>query len=269
VPHSGPATGDEPARRRAFAANALAGDVVLVTGGDRGIGASIALQAAQAGADVAIGYRERKEAAAEVTDRIRAMGRQAEAYAADIGDPGEARGLVRSVEERFSRIDGLVNNAGIMPTNPFLAIDDDEWDRVIRTDLYSVYYCTQAALPGMLDRGRGRIVNVSSRLGQVGFAGVAHYSAAKAGVIALTKSLAREHGQQGIRVNAVAPGVTNTEMAAGVMTGEVGRKRMAELPLGRFGEPEEVAHAAVFLLTDAASLFLGQTLNPNAGGFMP
>lgn len=252
-----------------FRDDALAGRVVLVTGGNRGIGAATSVLAARTGADVAIAYREHDEDAREVEAAVRELGRDVEAFQHDVGEPTQARELVRAVEQRFGRIDGLVNNAGIMPQTPFLEVSDEEWDRVIRTNLYSAFHCSQSAIPGMLDRGGGSIVNVTSRLGQIGFAGVAHYSSSKAGMIALTKSIAREFGQQGIRANAVAPGVTNTHMAQAVMTGEVGRKRMAELPLGRFGEPAEVAAAVVFLLTDAASLFMGQTLNPNAGGYMP
>ncbi len=167
-------------------------------------------------------------------------------------------------------IDGLVNNAGIMPQSPFLEIGDEEWSQVIATDLTGAFACSQAVLPGMLERGAGSIVMISSRLGQIGFAGVAHYAAAKAGVMALAKSIAREYGSQGIRANCVAPGVIVTDMtSADVTTGEVGRRRMAELPLGRFGQPEEIASAVVFLLSDASSLFLGQTLGANSGGFMP
>ena len=156
-----------------------------------------------------------------------------------------------------------------MPQTPFLEITDAEWNQVLATDLTAAFACSQAVLPGMLDQGTGSIVMISSRLGQIGFAGVAHYTAAKAGMIALAKSISREFGQQGIRANAVAPGVVVTDMGATVMDGEVGRKRMAELPLGRFGTPPEIADAVVFLLSDASALFLGQTLNPNSGGFMP
>ena len=252
-----------------FTDDALAGRVILVTGGNRGIGAAVTALAARSGADVAIAYHQHDEDAKQVISGVRESGRDAEAFRYDVGEPAQARELVSAVEDRFGRIDGLVNNAGVMPQTPFLEISAEEWDRVIRTNLYSAFHCSQSAMPGMLERGGGSIVNVTSRLGQIGFAGVAHYSSSKAGMIALTKSIAREFGQQGIRANAVAPGVTNTHMAKDVMTGEVGRKRMAELPLGRFGEPEEVAAAVVFLLTDAASLFMGQTLNPNAGGYMP
>lgn len=254
---------------RAFASDALADRVVLVTGGCRGIGGAVALAAATAGATVAIGHLHGDQHATGLLGTLRALGGEAEAFQADLGERAQARGLVAAVEDRFGRVDGLVNNAGIMPTTPFLEVSDAEWDLVVETDLSAAFGTCQAALPGMLARGGGTIVNVASRLAQVGMPGVVHYSAAKAGLIALTKSLAREFGQQGIRVNAVAPGVTNTAMGRTVMAGEVGARRRAELPLGRFAEPAEVADAVVFLLTDAAALFLGQTLNPNSGGFMP
>ncbi len=177
--------------------------------------------------------------------------------------------MVAAVEAELGPVDGLVNNAGIFPQTPFLEISDAEWGAVLATDLTAAFTCSQAVLPGMLDKGAGAIVMISSRLGQIGFAGVAHYAAAKAGLIALAKSISREFGGQGIRANAVAPGVVITDMGATVMEGEVGRRRMAELPLGRFGTPPEIAAAVVFLLSDDSGLFLGQTLNPNSGGFMP
>jgi 3-oxoacyl-[acyl-carrier protein] reductase len=156
-----------------------------------------------------------------------------------------------------------------MPETPFLEITPEEWDDVIATDLTAAFHTCQAILPRMLERGAGVIVNLSSRLGQIGWAGVAHYSAAKAGLLGLTKSLAREFGPRGIRVNAVAPGVTLTAMAADVARGEVGAKRLAELPAGRFARPEDIAASVVFLLSDAAAMYHGQTLGPNGGGFMP
>jgi 3-oxoacyl-[acyl-carrier protein] reductase len=259
--HSYPARGTDPFR--------LDGRVVVVTGGNRGIGAAVALLAAERGADVAIGYLSEADTAEELAGRVTGLGRRCELLKADVSDSAQARGFIARAEEAFGRIDGLVNNAGIMPSSAFLDIRDADWDAVIRTNLYSMFYCSQAVLPGMLERGDGRIVNVSSRLGQIGWAPVTHYAVAKAGVLALTKSLARAYGQQGIRVNAVAPGVTNTEMGRSVMSGEVGEQRRRELPLGRFAEPEEVANAVVFLLSDASATFLGQTLNPNCGGFMP
>jgi 3-oxoacyl-[acyl-carrier protein] reductase len=247
----------------------LRGRLVLVTGASRGIGAAIALRAARAGADVAVAFHEQADEAGAVAEQIRALGRRAGTFAADISDSDQARAMVARVQDDMGPIDGLVNNAGIMPQTPFLEISDAEWTQVLSTDLSGAFACSQAVLPGMLERGSGSIVMISSRLGQIGFSGVAHYTVAKAGMIALAKSLAREFGPQGIRANAVAPGVVVTDMGAQVMDGEVGRKRMAELPLGRFGTPPEIAEAAVFLLSDASSLFLGQTLNPNCGGYMP
>jgi 3-oxoacyl-[acyl-carrier protein] reductase len=247
----------------------LTGRVVAITGGGRGIGRAVALAAAAAGADVALAYRESESGAKEAAELARELGARAEVYACDVTDRDQVFAFIESAERDFGRIDGLVNNAGIMPESPFLETTPEEWDQVIATDLTGAFHATQAVLPGMLERGRGSIVNISSRLGLVGFPNVAHYAAAKAGVIALAKSVSREFGQRGIRANAVAPGVTNTDMGRTVMEGEVGRKRMAELPLGRFGEPEEVADTVVYLLSDASALLLGQTLHPNAGGLMP
>lgn len=248
---------------------ALDGRVVLVTGGSRGIGASVARLAAEAGADVALSFATDADRAAAVGREIEALGREALTVRADVSRRADVDALVAATRDRFGRIDGLVNNAGVMPESPFLDITDAEWEEVIRTDLFGAFYTCQAVLPLMLEQGSGAVVNIASRLGQIGFAGVAHYSAAKAGLIGLTKSLAKEFGPHGIRVNAVAPGVTITDMGSQVTEGEVGRRRQAELPLGRFGQPDEVANAVIFLLSDASALFLGQTLNPNAGGYMP
>jgi 3-oxoacyl-[acyl-carrier protein] reductase len=247
----------------------LDGRVVLVTGGSRGIGAAVARMAARAGADVALSFVTDPDRAAAVGREIEALGRRALVHRADVTSRDEVEALAAATKETFGRIDGLVNNAGVMPESPFLEISDAEWEEVMRTDLFGAFYTCQAVLPQMVEQGSGVIVNIASRLGQIGFAGVAHYSAAKAGLIGLTKSLAKEFGPKGIRVNAVAPGVTLTDMGSQVTEGEVGRRRQAELPLGRFGQPDEVANAVIFLLSDASALFLGQTLNPNAGGYMP
>jgi 3-oxoacyl-[acyl-carrier protein] reductase len=247
----------------------LDGRVVLVTGGSRGIGAAVARMAARAGADVALSFVTDPDRAAAVGREIEALGRRALVHRADVTSRDEVEALAAATLETFGRIDGLVNNAGVMPESPFLEISDAEWEEVMRTDLFGAFYTCQAVLPQMVEQGSGVIVNIASRLGQIGFAGVAHYSAAKAGLIGLTKSLAKEFGPKGIRVNAVAPGVTLTDMGSQVTEGEVGRRRQAELPLGRFGQPDEVANAVIFLLSDASALFLGQTLNPNAGGYMP
>ena len=247
----------------------LAGRVVLVTGSSRGIGAEIVAKAAAEGALVAVHYHGSAEAAAQVMARARGLGAEAESFGADIGDGRQAEGLVEQVISRFGRVDALVNNAGLTLVGPFLEVEPADWDTVIRTDLTAAFHTCRAVLPSMVERGSGTIVNMASRLGQVGVAETAAYSAAKAGLIGLTRALAREFGPRGIRVNAVAPGVTITEMTTDLVDSEEGRRRLADMALGRFGRPEEVADAVIFLLSDASALFLGQTLNPNAGGYMP
>ena len=242
--------------------------VVLVTGGSRGIGAATAMAAASCGADVAIGYLERAADADSVVAGIRELGQRAIAVQADVSDPDGAKQLVGEVEDTFGSIDGLVNNAGIMPSSPLVELSDDEWTAVLKTNLFGPFYCSRAALPGMLRRSSGSIVMISSRLGQVGWPELAHYSASKAGLLGLTKSMARELGPKGIRVNAVAPGFTVTDMTRDIVDTESGRRRLAELPASRFPEPEDVAAAVVFLLSDQAGAFHGQTLNPNGGGYM-
>ena len=249
--------------------DALAGRVVLVTGSSRGIGAEVAAKAAGEGATVAVHYHRAADGGSATLARVREAGADGETFAADLEHGDEAQALVEAVIDRFGRIDGLVNNAGRTQVGPFLALDPGEWDAVIATDLTAAYRTCLAALPSMAERGSGSVVNVASRLGQMGIAESAAYSAAKAGLIGLTRSLAREFGPKGVRINAVAPGFTLTEMTADIADTEVGRRRLADMPLGRFGRADEVADAVLFLLSDASSLFTGQTLNPNAGGYMP
>jgi 3-oxoacyl-[acyl-carrier protein] reductase len=246
----------------------LADRVVLVTGSGRGIGAEIAAKAGAEGARVAVHYLTSEEGARQTVQRIRDAGAEADAFQADVGDGPQTEGLVERVVERFGRLDALVNNAGMMPVTPFLEIEPAEWDAVIRTDLTAAFHTSRAVLPSMVARGSGAIVNVASRLGQIGAIEVAHYCAAKAGLMGLTRALAREFGPHGIRVNSVAPGLTASDMTAALMETEEGQRRLSDLPLGRLGRPEEVADAVIFLLSDASSLFLGQTLNPNSGGYM-
>ena len=248
---------------------ALAGQVVLVTGSSRGIGAEVVVKAAAEGALVAVHYHRSADAAMQTLARVRGEGAEGEAFAADISDGAQAEALVARVIERFGRVDGLVNNAGLTQVGPFLEIEPAAWDSVIRTDLTAAFHTCRAVLPSMVERGSGTIVNIASRLAQIGVAETAAYSAAKAGLIGLTRALAREFGPRGIRVNAVAPGVTETGMTTDLVESEEGRRRLADMPLGRFGRPDEVAEAVIFLLSERSSLFLGQTLNPNSGGYMP
>ena len=170
--------------------------VVLVTGSSRGIGAEVALKAAAEGASVAVHYVRSAEAAERVVERARSAGVESRAFAADIGDGREAEQLVEQVIAHFGRVDGLVNNAGLTLVGPFLEIEPAEWDAVIRTDLTAAFHTCRAVLPSMVERGSGAIVNVASRLGQIGIAETAAYTAAKAGLIGLTRALAREFGPQ-------------------------------------------------------------------------
>ncbi|HET9755921.1 MAG TPA: 3-oxoacyl-ACP reductase family protein [Candidatus Limnocylindrales bacterium] len=247
----------------------LADRVVLVTGSSRGIGAEVAVKAAAEGAIVAVHYNRSADAAQRTLERVRAAGAEGDCFPADIADGGQAERLVEQVIDRFGRVDGLVNNAGLTQVGPFLEIDPPEWEEIIRTDLTAAFHTSRAVLPSMVERGDGAIVNIASRLAQMGIAETAAYSAAKAGLLGLTRSLAREFGPRGIRINAVAPGVTVTEMTTDLVDSEAGKQRLRDMALGRFGRADEVAEAVVFLLSDRASLFLGQTLNPNAGGYMP
>jgi 3-oxoacyl-[acyl-carrier protein] reductase len=247
----------------------LADRVVLVTGSSRGIGAEIAAKAGAEGAVVAVHYVRSREGADRTLARVREAGGSGDRFAADLADGAQAERLVVDVIERFGRVDGLVNNAGMDQRGPTLELSPDEWDRVIATNLSACFRTIRAALPAMLEQGSGSIVNIASRLGQMGIPETAAYSAAKAGLIGLTRSLAREFGTKGIRINAVAPGVTITEMTTDLVESEAGKARLRDMALGRFGRADEVAEAVIFLLSDRASLFTGQTLNPNAGGYMP
>jgi 3-oxoacyl-[acyl-carrier protein] reductase len=251
-------------------ARELEGRVVLVTGSSRGIGAAVARRAAEEGALVAVHYRAERDRADRVVASVREAGAaDARSFQADIRDGDAAGRLVRDVVAAFGRLDGLVNNAGMDQRGPTLELAPDEWDAVIATNLTAGFRTMQAAIPVMLEQGAGSIVNIASRLGQMGIPETAAYSAAKAGLIGLTRSLGREFGGRGVRINAVAPGVTITEMTTNLVDSEEGRRRLRDMALGRFGRADEVAEAVVFLLSDRASLFLGQTLNPNAGGYMP
>jgi 3-oxoacyl-[acyl-carrier protein] reductase len=180
-----------------FAPDALADRVVLVTGASRGIGAAIALACAGAGADVAVGYLDGADGADATVQAVRARGRQADAFRADVRDERQVDDMVAAVLGRFGRIDGLVNNAGVMPESRVLDMSLEEWKNVIDVDLTGAFLCSRAVLPGMLERGSGSIVMIASRLGQIGFAGVAHHAAAKAGLLGFVKSLAKGSALKG------------------------------------------------------------------------
>ena len=244
----------------------LDGKNALVTGGSRGIGRAIALQLARDGARVAFSYRTGEVEAQAVAKEITDLGKEVLVLRADVSNPKEARGLVAKVLERWGRLDILVNNAGITRDKSVRKLTDEEWAEVINTNLNSVYYCSSAAIKGMCDQQYGRIINISSFVGQAGNFGQANYSASKSGIIAFTKTAALELGKYNVTVNAIAPGFTLTEMLAKVPE-NVQEQLKARIPLGRFGRPEEVAKVVAFIAAEG-DYITGQQININGGIYM-
>lgn len=238
--------------------------VAIVTGASRGIGRSIALALAGAGADVLVNYAGREEQAREVADTIRAMGRKALVYRADVSDSSQAADMVKAALNEFGRVDILVNNAGITRDNLIPRLKEEDWDQVLGVNLKGAFNCIKAVTRPMLKAKRGRIINITSVVGVTGNAGQANYSASKAGLIGLTKSCARELGSRNITVNAVAPGFIVTEMTDS-LTDEVRNKMLAEIPLGRFGLADEVASMVVFLAGEKAAYITGQIIMVDGG----
>jgi 3-oxoacyl-[acyl-carrier protein] reductase len=248
-------------------AGKLDGKIAVVTGGARGIGGQIATAFAAEGADVVIADVLDEDTAAPVLSSIAESGRRHLMVRTDVSDEQQVRAMVEAALAEFGRIDILVNDAGIFSQHNFVDLEVAEWDRVISVNLRGVFLCTRFVLPGMLERKSGKIINVASQLGQIGGIEMVHYSASKAGVIGLTKALAREVSAQGIHVNAIAPGPILTDMMA-EETDEWAARKLAELPMERFGEAHEVAPTAVFLASDDSSYYVGQTLCPNGGDVM-
>jgi acetoacetyl-CoA reductase len=244
----------------------LEGRTALVTGASRGLGRAIALKLAEDGARVALNFRTGEVQAREVADRIRAGGGTALLFRADVGVKEEARRLVAAVLEQFGHLDILVNNAGITRDRSMRKLTDEDWTEVIRTNLDSVYYCTSAALKPMIERKYGRVVNISSFVGQAGNFGQANYSASKGGVIAFTKSVAIEVAKHNVTVNAIAPGFTETDMLAKVAP-DVREQILSKIPMGRFGQPDDIARAVAFLCAEG-DYITGQQINVNGGVYM-
>jgi 3-oxoacyl-[acyl-carrier protein] reductase len=240
--------------------------VAMVTGAGSGIGRAIAERLAEDGARVVVNDLK-GETADEVVAGIRDKGGTAAAAPGDVSDTEAVRQIMAAAREAYDAPEILVNNAGFLQQKRFVDLTHEDFDRMIAVHLRGTFLCTRAVLPEMLSRGRGIVVNVASQLGQIGGIELCHYSAAKAGIIGLTKSLAREVSAQGVRVNAVAPGPINTELVLG-LSDEWRDAKAAELPLGRFGEPSEVAETVAFLVSDGATLYVGQTLGPNSGDVM-
>ena len=244
----------------------LEGRTALVTGASRGLGRAIALKLAEDGARVALNYRSGEEQAREVADLIRASGGTAGLFRADVSVKGEARSLIAAVLEQFGHLDILVNNAGITRDRSMRKLTDEDWTQVICTNLDSVYYCTSAALKPMIERKFGRVVNISSFVGQAGNFGQANYAASKGGIIAFTKSVAIEVAKHNVTVNAIAPGFTETDMLAKVAP-DVREQILGKIPMGRFGKPEEIARAVAFLCAEG-DYITGQQINVNGGVYM-
>ena len=247
--------------------NRLDGRIALVTGAASGIGQGIALAFAAEGADVVIADRVSEEAAATTLDGIRAQGREALFVETDVSDEAQVQRMADAAIARFGRVDILVNNAGIFSESLLEEMSTAEWDRVLNTNLRSVFLCIRALIGPMLERGDGRIINIASQLGQIGGVSAVHYSASKAGVIGLTKALAREVSSRGVLVNAIAPGPIETPLLENET--EAWRSaKLAELPIGRFGRVDEVTPTAVLLASAEGSYYVGQTLGPNGGDVM-
>ncbi len=274
----------------------LEGKVALVTGGSRGIGRAIALRLAQEGADVAINYQntrehaqeisklidqmgmtdelekllimidrmDTKEHAQEVSKLIESMGRHSCIVQANIGDMEQVNRMRDLIIDRFGRIDILVNNAGIVRDKSFVKMTPQMWKEVLSVNLDGTFYCTKAVIEGMLERKYGRIVNISSVIGRMGNRGQANYAASKAGMIAITQTLAKEFAGKGVTVNAVAPGFIETDMLKSVPK-EAMEKILAQIPLGRLGKPSEVAGAVVYLASEEGDYITGQVIDLNGG----
>ncbi|MCD5408280.1 3-oxoacyl-ACP reductase FabG [Candidatus Bipolaricaulota bacterium] len=236
----------------------------LVTGGSRGIGAATALRLAAKGYDVAITYRSQRLAAEAVAAEVERMGRRAVVLQVDLADPARTREVVREAAERLGGLHALVNNAGYVQRIPWEEISLEDWQRMLTVTLTAAFVAAQVAAPYMVEAGFGRIVNVSSLRALTGSAHGAHYAAAKAGLLGLTKSLAAALAPHGITVNAVCPGFTATDMNREALE-KRGKEIAAQIPLGRAAEPEEVAAAIAFLCSDEASYITGATISVNGG----
>ena len=243
----------------------LSGRVALVTGASRGIGRSIAVRLAAAGASVVACARE--DHAQNVADEITAAGGTAEALSVDVTVASSLTSAVRETLDRFERFDVLVNNAGVVRDQLLLRMKSEDWDTVLATNLTSAFACAQAAVRPMLKQRWGRIISISSVVGQSGNPGQTNYAASKAGLIGFSKSLAREVASRGITVNVVAPGFIETDMTARLDDG-VRAALTGQIPVGRFGVPEDVAAAVCFLASDEASYITGQVVGVNGGMYM-
>ncbi|MCA1030038.1 3-oxoacyl-[acyl-carrier-protein] reductase [Bacillus timonensis] len=243
------------------------GKTALVTGASRGIGREIALELARQGANVAVNYSGSEAKANAVVDEIKALGREAIAIQADVSNSESVTNMVKEVITTFGSLDILVNNAGITRDNLLMRMKEDEWDDVININLKGVFNCTKAVTRQMMKQRNGRIINIASIVGVSGNPGQANYVAAKAGVIGLTKTTAKELASRNITVNAIAPGFITTDMTE-KLTEEVKNEMLKQIPLARFGEPKDISSVVIFLASNHSGYMTGQTLHVDGGMVM-
>ncbi len=242
----------------------LEGRVAIVTGGSRGIGRAISLELAHRGAAVLVNYKSSAQAAEEVVQQIQSENGQAHLFQADVSDFKQAQSLIKSAIDTYNGLDILVNNAGITRDTLIMMMSEADWDDVLTTNLKSTFNCSKAAVRHMMRKRYGRIINITSVAGQMGNAGQTNYAASKAGQIGFTKALAREVAARNITVNAIAAGYIETDIWAGVPD-EARQAALSIIPLGRKGEPQEIAYAAAFLASDQAAYITGQILGVDGG----
>lgn len=242
----------------------LSGKVALITGASRGIGRACAIKMAELGADVAVNYSSNRALAEEVVKQILNMGRKAVAIQADVSKQKEAEDMVKRTIEALGSLDILVNNAGVTRDALLIRMKEEEWSRVLDTNLNSVFYTTKAASKYMMKKRQGRIINISSVVGVAGNAGQANYAASKAGIIGFSKSIAKELAQRNVLVNVIAPGFIETDMTD-VLNEQQRDAILSAIPLRRYGKPMDVAKAAAFLASDESSYLTGQVIYVDGG----
>lgn len=246
---------------------ALTGKKALVTGGSRGIGRGIVLALARQGADVLVNYHRHPEEAEAVIEEVKKIGREAFSYQADVSQSAQVKAMFTEVKNRWGKLDILVNNAGILKFAPFEAIAEEDWDQVMAVNLKGQFLCAQEAV--RLMTAGSKIINVASIASGgagIGFANIAHYTASKGGVVALTENLANELGPRNINVNAIAPGVIESDMTKTMLTDEKQKQAfLARIPKGRVGKPEDIGAAAAFLASDEADYITGEVLYVDGG----